>query len=147
MPFRCAKFAQESTPASPPAESFVPHAQYKAYWQRYMIIETLRARGKGRAQVAWARAAGSGQFTELKKECSDYYSAAKLRYPVSTEHTQDEWNRIAQKMRSDAWKEKGRPRMQATGKRGVFVRPPGRLALRVPANRAPRAPRSPAERG
>ena len=63
----------------------VPHATYKAYWQRYMIISALRARGKGRAQVAWARAAGSGQFTELKKECSDYYSAAKLRYPVSTD--------------------------------------------------------------
>ena len=67
------------------ADYTVGHAQYKAYWQRYMIIETLRARGKGRAQVAWARAAGSGQFTELKKECSDYYSAAKLRYPVSTD--------------------------------------------------------------
>ena len=99
----------------------IPHPQYKAYWQRYIIIETLRARGKGRAQVAWARAAGSGQYTELKKECSDYYSAAKLRYPVSTEHTHDEWNRISQKMRSDAWKEVGKPRAQATGKPGVFV--------------------------
>ena len=89
--------------------------------------------------MAWARAAGSHQFTELKTECSDYYSAAKLRYPVSTEHTQDEWYRIAQKMRSDAWKEKGRPRMQATGTRGVFVRPPGRLAYQRIARHAPPA--------
>ena len=86
------------------AGKVVAHAQYKLYWQRYMAIEATRAWAVSSRQLARARRAGSNQYTDLKREVEDYYSAAAARLPVSSGHTNDEYGTIIQKLRSKRWK-------------------------------------------
>ena len=81
----------------------VTHAQYKLYWQRYMAVESLRAWAVSSRQLARARRAGSTQYADLKREVEEYYSAVTDRLPVTSGHTNDEYAKMVQKLRSERW--------------------------------------------
>ena len=114
----------------------VPYSKFSLYWKRYMFVESLRARGKGRAQAAWARAAGSSEFADLKGEVEAYFSAQFARLPVVTGQTQADWEKTAQRLRSRAWRAVARPNHEGIeqGKRGV---PGTELAYQRIAPRTP----------
>ena len=116
----------------------VPYSKFSLYWKRYMFVESLRARGKGRAQAAWARAAGSSEFADLKGEVEAYFSAQFARLPVVTGQTQADWEKTAQRLRSRAWRAVARPNHEGIeqGKRGV---PGTELAYQRIAPRTPPA--------
>ena len=88
----------------------MPHAKYKLYWQRYMVVEAVRAFAVGKAQCRRASRAGSAAYSDMQKEVSKYFSAAADRLPVSSGHTNDEFAKIVQKARSARWRDAARTR-------------------------------------
>ena len=107
----------EKLDAAIAARNVVTAAQYKLYWQRYMFWHTFRARRQGKAQVLKAGQAGHTGFADLKAEVEQYFSAAKLRYPVSSGKTNEEYAVEIRALRKAAWRAVTRPKLEKGQKR------------------------------
>jgi hypothetical protein len=90
------------------AGKVVPHAKYKLYWQRYMVVNAVRAFAVGKAQCRRAVRAGSRAYRDLRNEVLEYYAPHRDRLPVSSGHTNAEYEKIVQKLRSDRWRSAAR---------------------------------------